>query len=64
MITRTYYFPRDAYGRDVINHVVSRISCSVGDIHVVADTIAVSFTMPAREEAAIVKILRCYDLLD
>lgn len=64
MITRTYYFPRDAYGRDVINLVASRINCSIGNVHTVADAIAVSFTMPAREEAAMMRLLHLYDLID
>jgi hypothetical protein len=48
----------------VINLVASRISCSIGNVHTVADAIAVSFTMPAREEAAMVRLLHLYDLID
>lgn len=32
MTTRTYYVPRNQIGRYVINTVVERVGCSIGDI--------------------------------
>ena len=44
MVTRTYYFPKNQIGRYLINYIIERIGCSVGEIRRVNETIAVPMT--------------------
>ncbi len=63
MITRTYYFPANLFGRDLINKIIARVGCSIGDVHKVCDLIAVSMTMPRREVETVERVLQTYDLI-
>lgn len=63
MITTTYYFPRNSTGRYVLDNIARNVGCSVGNIHRVADTIAVPITAPKREIPKIKSILQMYDLI-
>ena len=62
MVTRTYYFPKNQIGRYLINYIVERIGCSIGEIRRVNETIAVPMTFLAQDEIKIVKILEQYDI--
>lgn len=62
MVTRTYYFPKNQIGRYLINYIVERIGCSIGEIRRVNETIAVPMTFLAQDEVKIVKILEQYDI--
>lgn len=62
MVTRTYYFPKNQIGRYLINYIVERIGCSIGEIRRVNETIAVPMTFLAQDEVKIVKILERYDI--
>lgn len=62
MVTRTYYFPKNQIGRYLINYIVERIGCSIGEIRRVHETIAVPMTFLAQDEVKIVKILEQYDI--
>lgn len=62
MVTRTYYFPKNQIGRYLINYIIERIGCSVGEIRRVNETIAVPMTFLAQDEIKIVKILEQYDI--
>ena len=38
MTTRTYYMPRNRISVHLINYMVARVGCSIGDIKVLKDT--------------------------
>ena len=63
METRTYYFPCNRIGRYILNYLIERVSCSVGQIYKVHDTIAVPITVPKRDITKVEHILQMYDLL-
>lgn len=63
METRTYYVPANSIGRYVLNHLVDNIGCSIGDIHKVADTLAIVITTPKRDIIKVERILQMYDLI-
>lgn len=62
MVTRTYYFPRNQIGRYLINYIYEHVSCSIGDIKHIKETLAVPMTFAAKDEIRVVKILERYDL--
>ena len=63
MITRTYYFPFNAIGRYVLNYLVERVGCSIGEIRKIDNYLAVAITTPTREITKVERILQMYDLL-
>ena len=63
METRTYYFPRNRIGRYILNYLIERVGCSVGDIYKVADNIAVPITVSKRDIPKVERILQMYNLM-
>ena len=63
MIERTYYFPANRIGRYILNYIIDRIGCSIGDIYKVAGNIAVPITMQKHDVSKVERILQMYDLL-
>lgn len=65
MITRVYYVPRNQIGRQIMNIVIERVGCSVGDFKVnrQSDTIRFVVTCRAQDVPKIEKILAFYDVL-
>lgn len=63
METRTYYFPANRIGRYILNYLIENIGCSIGDIHKVADSIAVPITTQKRDIVKVERILQMYDLM-
>ena len=63
MIERTYYFPANRIGRYILNYIIERVGCSVGDIRRVADNIAVPITVANRDVTKVERILQMYDLI-
>ena len=65
-ITRTYYIPRNQIGRYVMNYIVEKVGCSVGDFKVnrQSETIRFSITCKTADVATVEKILRRYDMID
>ena len=63
MITYTYYFPRNRIGRYILNYLIERVGCSIGEIRKVADNLAVSITVPTRDLVKVERILKMYDLM-
>lgn len=63
METRTYYFPANRIGRYILNYLIERIGCSVGDIRRVKDTIAVPITTTSKDLIKVERILQMYDLI-
>lgn len=63
METRTYYFPSNRIGRYILNYLIERVGCSVGDIRKVADSLAVSITTTKRDITKVERILQMYDLM-
>lgn len=63
METRTYYFPANRIGHHILNYLIERVGCSIGEIRKVADTIAVPITTQRRDIVKVERILQMYDLL-
>lgn len=63
METRTYYFPYNRIGRYILNYLILRVGCSIGGIHKVAETMAVSITVPKRDVVKVERILQIYNLI-
>ena len=63
METRTYYFPSNRIGRYILNYLIERVGCSIGDIHIVADTLAVPITVQKKDVVKVERILQMYDLI-
>lgn len=63
METRTYYFPANRIGRYILNYLIERVGCAIGDIHKVADSLAVPITTPKRDVTKVERILQMYDLM-
>ena len=63
METRTYYFPANRIGRHILNYLVDRVGCSVGNIRKVADNLAVVITTQMRDIIKVERILQMYDLM-
>jgi hypothetical protein len=63
MVERTYYFPANRIGRYILNYLIERVGCSVGDIRRVADDLAVPITVVQKDVVKVEKILQMYDLM-
>jgi len=63
METRTYYFPANRIGRYILNYLIDKVGCSIGDIRKVADNLAVPITTPKRDVIKVERILQMYDLM-
>jgi hypothetical protein len=63
METRTYYVPANRIGRHILNYLIERVGCSIGNIRRVADNLAVPITAPKRDVVRIERILEMYDLM-
>lgn len=63
MVERTYYFPANQIGRYILNFLIERVGCSVGDIRHVAGNLAVPITVVKNDVVKVEKILQMYDLM-
>ena len=65
MTTRTYYLPKSRIALHVLNYMVAKIGCSVGDIKTVktANMIRVPITCNDNDIGRIEKILKRYDMI-
>ena len=65
MTTRTYYMPRNRISVHLMNYMVARIGCSIGDIKVLKDTnmFRVPITCNDKDVSKVEKILYRYDML-
>jgi len=65
MTTRIYYIPRDSLGKYVINVIVQRVGCSIGDLRINynSNTMKVPITCNDKDFSRIERILRSYDLI-
>jgi hypothetical protein len=65
MITRIFYVPRNQIGRYLMNAVVERVGCSVGDFKVnrQSDTIRFVVTCRVQDIPKIERILKLYDVM-
>ncbi len=65
MTTRTYYLPKNRIAIHVINYMVSKVGCSIGELKVnrQADTIRVPVTCNDTDVAKIERILKTYNML-
>lgn len=66
MTTRTYYLPKNRIAVYVINYLVSRVGCSIGDLKVnqTANTIRVPVTCNDKDVQKIEKILTIYGMME
>ena len=65
MTTRTYYLPRNRIALHVINYMVSKVGCSIGDLKVSqqTNTIRVPITCNDKDIIKIERVLKNYDML-
>ena len=63
MVERTYYFPANRIGRYILNYLIDRVGCSIGDIRKVANELAVPITFAKRDIVKVERILQMYDLM-
>jgi hypothetical protein len=64
MTTRTYYLPKTRISIHVINKLVERVGCSIGDIRLVQDTLRVPITCNDTDVKKIEKVLRIYNMIE
>ena len=65
MTTRTYYLPKNRIAFYIINYIISKVGCSIGELKVnrQADTIRVPITCNDSDVVKIERILKIYDML-
>lgn len=65
MTTRTYYLPRNRVSLHLVNYMVSKVGCSIGEMKVIkdTDTIRVPVTCNDSDVKKIERILERYDML-
>ena len=65
MTTRTYYMPKNRISLYIINTIVDKVGCSIGEIKVqrISDTIRVPITCNDIDVKRVEKILKRYDIL-
>ena len=65
MTTRTYYLPKNRIAIHVLNYIVSRVPCSIGEMKVnkQTNTIRVPVTCNNTDIAKIERILKTYDMI-
>ena len=65
MTTRTYYMPKNRISLYIINNIIDKIGCSIGDIKVqqISNTIRVPITCNDKDVPQVEKILKRYDIL-
>jgi len=65
MTTRTYYLPKTRIALHLINYMVARVGCSIGELKVnqQTDTIKVPVTCNDKDIQKIERILKRYDMI-
>lgn len=65
MVTRIYYMPKNRISIYIMNNIIDRVGCSIGDIRVqkASDTIRVPITCNPQDVRRVEKILKFYDIL-
>lgn len=66
MTTRTYYLPKNRVSIHVINYIVSKVGCSIGELKICqkADTIRVPITCNDTDVLKIERILKRYGMME
>lgn len=66
MTTRTYYLPKNRIAVSIINRIVAKVGCSIGELKInrQADTIRVPVTCNDVDVAKIECILKRYGLME
>ena len=66
MTTRTYYLPKNRISMHVLNYMVARVGCSIGEIKLMktADTIRVPVTCNDKDVQKIERILTIYGMME
>lgn len=65
MTSRTYYLPKNRIAMHLINYMISKVGCSIGDLKVnqIANTIRVPVTCNDKDVKKIEHILNQYGML-
>ena len=66
MTSRTYYLPKNRVSVHVINYIVSKIGCSIGELKVCqkANVIRVPVTCNDADVVKVEKILKLYGMME
>ena len=65
MTTRTYYLPKNRISINILNFMVSKVGCSIGDLKISqkADTIRFPVTCNEKDVQRIEHILKVYGII-
>ena len=64
MTTRTYYLPKNRFALYVLNKIVDKVSCSIGEIKVMQyGAIRVPLTCNEKDVATVEHILKTFDMV-
>lgn len=64
MTTRTYYLPKNRIALHIVNNIVAKVGCSIGDIRVIKDTLKVSITCNQHDIPKVEKILWLWNMIE
>ncbi len=64
MTTRTYYLPKNRIALHIVNNIVAKVGCSIGDIRVIKDTLKVSITCNQQDVQKVEKILWLWNMIE
>lgn len=66
MTTRTYYLPKNRMAIHVINRIISKVSCSIGELKICqrAGTIRVPITCNDADISKVEHILKQYGMME
>lgn len=64
MTTRTYYLPKNRIALHIVNNIVAKVGCSIGDIRVIKDVLKVSITCNPHDVQKVEKILRLWNMIE
>lgn len=65
MTTRTYYLPKSQFSLQVINHMITKVGCSIGELKVCrqADAIRVPVTCNDNDVEKVSNILQRFNMM-
>ena len=66
MTTRTYYLPKNRVSMHIINYIVSRVSCSIGELKINQKSNTIRFPVTCNDDdiGKIEHILKLYGMIE
>lgn len=63
MTTRTYYLPKNRISMHILNNLIAKVGCSIGDIKIIKDTIRVPITCNDKDIKKVEKLLYIWNMM-